>query len=100
MKAAMPVPYIIALIIGVIVVALLAYWFISSGGKGIAIGPDAECNARKIEFCTAQTEDAWYKIQEKCGNFDKCYNYCSSIIPGWKALPQTLNSHAECKPPT
>ena len=87
----MPVPYIIALILGVIVVAVLAYWFISSGGKGSNIGTEAECNARKVEFCATQTGDVWDTVIKKCGNFDNCYNYCTSIIPGLKAIAVNSN---------
>ncbi len=97
-KAAMPVPYIIALIIGVIVVAVLAYWFVTSGGKGTSIGTEAECTARKLEYCATQTEDVWTKMTEKCGSdkfADKkeCGKYCSTIIPTWKAV--SGNTHCE-----
>ena len=85
-KAAMPVPYIIALIIGVVVVAVLAYWFISSGGKGVTIGKEAECTARKAEYCASQTPDAKSKVNSVCkdGTGWKPICFCPSIIPGWK----------------
>lgn len=90
-KAAMPVPYIIALIIGVVVVAVLAYWFVSSGGKGAAIGTEAECNARKVEFCATQTPDSLSKAQAVCKTGDEFFTdstkrkeYCGRIIPDWK----------------
>lgn len=105
----MPVPYIIALILGVIVVAVLAYWFISSGGKGAAIGKEAECTARKVEFCASKTSEAWQKVIGVCkGGFgdtvtkkvggkdvgvNACYDFCSTIIPKWEPTP-------ECPAPT
>lgn len=113
MKKAVAIPYIIALIIGVIVVAVLAYWFISSGGKGIDIGKEAECTARKTEYCASQTADVWNKMVEKCGDnkfkivpdsknpgksIHQCYSFCSTIIPGWKNLP--TNTNPECTKPT
>lgn len=86
MKAAMPIPYIIALIIGVIVVAVLAYWFISSGGKGTSIGKEAECTARKAEYCASQTNDALEKARTVCKELPS--NWCDfcSFIPNWKSV--------------
>lgn len=89
-KAMMPVPYIIALIIGVIVVSVLAYWFISSSGKGSCVGKEAECRARVLEWCVTQTDIASGKAQNVCSgcpdfsreNWDK---FCCGIIPDWKS---------------
>lgn len=106
-KAAMPVPYIIALIIGVIVVAVLAYWFISSGGKGASVGKEAECTARKVEYCATQTSEVWNKMANICGvkKFDvrtettktinECFEFCKTIIPTWKPT----NSEPSCQEP-
>lgn len=87
-KAAIPVPYIIALIIGVIVVAVLAYWFISSGGKGAAIGKEAECLARKTEYCATQSIDAESVATKVCPSDWKTNieDFCGRIIPGWKKV--------------
>ena len=86
MKKGVAIPYIIALIIGVIVVAVLAYWFISSGGKGSNIGKEAECTARKTEFCATQLSENLEKVKG-CDNSwsdpTKVCAFCKSIIPGW-----------------
>ena len=93
MRKAVATPYIIALIIGVIVVAVLAYWFISSGGKGATIGKEAECTARKAEYCATQTQSALSKVNEVCpkdksfGITEQC-DFCGGIIPGWKPVSQ------------
>ena len=83
------IPYIIALIIGVIVIAVLGYWFISSGGKGSSIGTEAECTARKTEYCATQTSDTLSKVKEVCtkefGTTDQC-DFCGRIIPNWKPV--------------
>lgn len=85
-KAAMPVPYIIALIIGVIVVAVLAYWFVSSGGKGTKIGIEAECTARKLEFCATKLSEK-LAIARECDSSwsipGNVCSFCSGTIPGW-----------------
>ena len=115
----MPVPYIIALIIGVIVVVVLAYWLVSAGGKGSNIGKEAECTARKTEYCASQTSEVWNKMSEVCGNnkftgktvreiektqpggqkikipVKDCYDFCSRIIPGWKPV----GDRSECSSP-
>lgn len=86
MKAAMPVPYIIALIIGVIVVAVLAYWFISSGTKGSNIGTEAECSARKVEFCATKLSEKLTKARECDDNSwpdTEACSFCRGLIPGW-----------------
>ena len=87
MKKAVAIPYIIALIIGVIVVAVLGYWFISSGIIGNKIGTEAQCTARKTEYCTTQTQDACEKVKQICkgeGAMPSDWaNYCQ-FIPNWK----------------
>lgn len=83
-KAAMPVPYIIALILGVVVVAVLAYWFVSSGSKGGGVGKEAECRARMLEWCTLKTPDITTKINEACDpdpTMEKLQEFCKAI-PG------------------
>ena len=42
---AVAIPYVIALILGVVVVALIGYWFVSQGGKTIGAGKQAECDS-------------------------------------------------------
>ena len=87
------IPYIIALIIGVIVIAVLGYWFISSGGKGSNIGTEAECTARKTEYCATQSSDAQSKVKSICKD-GASWNpmcFCPSIIPGWKDVNNPNN---------
>ncbi|MBI2005325.1 MAG: hypothetical protein HYS80_01010 [Candidatus Aenigmarchaeota archaeon] len=100
---AVAIPYVIALIIGVVVVAVLAYWFISSAGKGSSIGTEAECTARKVEYCTTQVTDVWNKFKQVCGNDEwskagSCYNFCSSIVPSWKSTNSQGGSCAQSTP--
>lgn len=42
---AVAIPYVIALVLGVIVIGLLGYWFVSQGGKAISTGTKAECDS-------------------------------------------------------
>lgn len=50
-KGSVPVPYIIALILGVAVVGVFVYWIYVSGGS---IG-SAQCTAIRVRYC-----EAWY----------------------------------------
>ena len=85
MKKAVAIPYVIALIIGVIVVTVLAYWFVSSAGKGTGVGKEAECTARKAEWCITQTSTAETAADKVClGDWkSKRAEFCGAIIPGW-----------------
>jgi len=50
-KGAVPIPYIIALVLGVIVIALISYWLFMSGGEfGTAI-LESSCQAKKMNYC-------------------------------------------------
>ena len=81
----MPIPYIIALILGVIVIALLGYWLIFSGGKGSKVGQEAECRGRMVEWCVTKITANRNKVDEVCGNIQtgELCDFCTSIIPKW-----------------
>jgi len=48
---AVAVPYVIALILGVIAIGLLGYWFISQGGRTVAAGERSECDGKQFTYC-------------------------------------------------
>lgn len=89
-KGALPIPYIIALIIGVIVVAVLAYWFISSSGKGTGIGTEAECRGRVLEWCITKSSADQTKANEVCssikgfGTTTDWDKFCCKVIANYK----------------
>ena len=47
----MAVPYIIALILGIVVVGLLGYWFFVLGGQVGGTGTTQQCNAKQASWC-------------------------------------------------
>jgi hypothetical protein len=51
-KGALPVPYIVAIIIAVIVIAVLVYWFFVLSGKGNTQATDAFCRAKELTYCS------------------------------------------------
>lgn len=52
-KGAIPVPHIIALVLGIIVVGLLAFWFFILGGRLPGETDQARCNTLIHQYCTA-----------------------------------------------
>lgn len=48
---AVPVPYIIALVLAIIVIALIAYWLFFSGGEFGRIIAEKGCEAKKLAYC-------------------------------------------------
>lgn len=47
------IPYVIALVLGIVVIGLIGYWFISQGGKTIVTGSKAECDTKTASYCLA-----------------------------------------------
>jgi hypothetical protein len=52
MSKGIAVPYVIALILGIIVVGVIGYWFFVLGGQGGGAGVSAACNAKLVSYCT------------------------------------------------
>ena len=49
---AVPVPYIIALVLAIIVIGLIAYWLFFSGGEFGGIITEKGCEAKKLAYCS------------------------------------------------
>lgn len=67
-KGALPVPYIVAIIIAIIVIALLVVWFFILRGQGGSAATLAFCQGKAITFCT-QVAACGY--QNSCAPKDK-----------------------------
>lgn len=52
MKGAIPIPYVIALIFGVILIALLGYWISYQSSKTIGTGQTTQCDTRQHLYCS------------------------------------------------
>ena len=89
-KGAVPIPYIIALVLGVIVIALISYWLFMSGGEfGTAI-MESSCQAKKMNYC-----NTWKLDGSKPGNEEFCAASGSSYAPGCCDYYTTL-TRADC----
>ena len=51
MLKAVAIPYVIALILGVIAIGILAYWLINQSSKATTGGFQAQCQAKLFSFC-------------------------------------------------
>jgi len=52
-KGAVPIPYIIALLLGIAVVAILGYWFFVLGGTWGGEVTAETCRTRALTYCTS-----------------------------------------------
>ncbi len=50
-KKGIAIPYVIALILGIIAIGILAYWLTNQSSKTTAGGFQAECQAKLFSFC-------------------------------------------------
>ena len=52
-KGAVPIPYIVALLLGIAVVAILGYWFFVLGGQWGGEVTAETCKTRALTYCTS-----------------------------------------------
>lgn len=67
MRKAVAIPYVIALILGVVVVGILGYWFVAQGGKTVGVGTTAECDSLCVLW-----RNSGFNV--KPAGIDKCPN--------------------------
>ena len=56
MRKAVAVPYVIALVLGVAVIALLGFWFVTTGGKFSEQATKTQCESKLVVYCTSYIE--------------------------------------------
>jgi hypothetical protein len=81
-KGDIPIPYIVALILGIIVIGVIGYWFFVLSGKGGGTASEQFCRAKELTYCS---------------QWSKC-DY--STAPGTDCRPgkQTFDKYApECR---
>lgn len=63
MRKAVAVPYVIALVLGVAVIALLGIWFVVTGGRFSGQASDTYCQGQQVQYCSQYiatgTEPSW-----------------------------------------
>ncbi len=58
-KGAIPIPYIVALVLAVILLSILAYWVFSSSGEFNKNMSEQSCRAKKLAYCSAWKLNLW-----------------------------------------
>jgi len=95
-KGAVPVPYIIALILGIIVVGLLAYWFFILGGKIPGITTEQQCASLKQQYCS-QWQNTDFEIlpgEDGCTTESDCWD---QFAPECRGAGIYQPSELECR---
>lgn len=75
-KGSIPIPYIIAIIFGIVVIAILAYWFFTTTGGVGGATQEVECETALFEFCMSWIRNGEdnkpfdHKVVEDCGPLD------------------------------
>lgn len=72
-KGAVPIPYIIALVLGVVVIALVSYWLFMSGGEFGKAVERSSCQGKKMTYCSA-----WKLDGKKPGPGTTELEFCST----------------------
>jgi len=84
MMRAVAVPYIIALILGVAVIGLVGYWFVTTGGKFGGQSAKTICDNKFLQWCITQGGGKFtdfVKSNTECtglGSYTDCSEFGSS----------------------
>ncbi len=87
-KGAIPIPYIIAIIFGIVVIAIIGYWFFTTAGDIGSASQQADCETALFEFCISWIREGEankpfdHKVVEDCGPLDigvPTFAQCTSV---------------------
>ena len=79
-KGAVPIPYIIALLLGIAVVAIIGYWFFVLSGQTGGELTFADCKTRATTYC-AEWSQAGYAVDSETGEPDIPLGWFSDAYP-------------------
>lgn len=108
-KGAIPVPYIIALILGIVVVGILGYGFFVLGWRIPGLSAEQQCSTRKSSYCTEWARSGYADEAEPKGGVwddyapgckdigvDKPIKYDCRLMFGLKPTGTTCTNSTEC----
>lgn len=95
MSKAVVVPYVIALVFGIMVIGVIGYWFVNQGGKTISTGSKTECDAVAFSYCYGHR--SW---DNKCGIGLPDCNKLFGIPNPSMASPQIRSIASAGQPPS
>ena len=68
MQKAVAIPYVIALVLGIAVIGLVGFWFVSSGGKFGGQSSKTICDNKFLQWCVAGTGSSFDSYAPECAN--------------------------------
>jgi len=102
-KGAVPIPYILALLLGIAVVAIIGYWFFVLGGQTGGELTLADCKTRATTYC-AMWSQTGYAVDNNepdfsLGWFSEAYPRCSVHLGtmGFSDALSTTVDQAACE---
>ena len=85
MKKGVAVPYIIALVLGIVVVGLIGYWFFVLGGRLPGQATEVWCNSKESQWCTSHSASTtWDDFAPGCSDIgidEPTSARCAVLVP-------------------
>ncbi len=100
-KGELPVPHIIALVIGVAALALLGYWFFSTGGKLGSQTTATVCDSKFVQFCLTNPSKQWSDfsgLDKECSGGPHSFDQCNQIFGIGGSTPTPTPTPASAPP--
>ncbi len=94
MKKGVAIPYIIALILGIVVVGVIGYWFFILSGGGGGKATEAECNVKASNWCRTWANSAWTSVPKKFDGTDYTWD---EFAPGCSDIRITEPQRPYCE---
>lgn len=80
MRKAVAVPYVIALILGVAVIALIGIWFVMSGGKFTTQSLETSCQSKAVQSCSQKLSGS-AELPSECSSIaSKITTRCNVLL--------------------
>lgn len=105
MRKAVAIPYVIALVLGIAVIGLIGFWFVSSGGKFGGQNSKTVCDNKFLQWCITHSGTYANFVSDgnpEC-NFFGSYNNCNElgVSGGGSGIPPTSGtpSGGDCGDP-
>ncbi len=90
-KKGIAIPYIIALILGIVVVGVIGYWFFTTTGTGSGSAAVASCNTKKLQWCSEYSKTGFASVPIALGDWGIAF------APGCKDLGIIQPTERECR---
>lgn len=70
MKKAIAIPYVVAIILGIIIVGVIGYWLFLLYGGGVGTASEAVCRSKLLTYCSEWAETG-YSVKPGGKEFSK-----------------------------